>query len=77
MCNLLLAVALVDKDHVDELETIVLDSVDEMSRKKAFLCPEYRKIYETEGGAFIYTNSNYGIHIPRRNKRRDCKHTHF
>ena len=48
--DLELAIALVDEDNVDELETIVQDSLDEMSGKKEFLCPECLKIYKTEGG---------------------------
>ena len=48
--DLELAKALVDEDNVDELETIVQDSLDEMSGKKEFLCPECRKICKTEGG---------------------------
>ena len=48
--NFELAIALVEEDNVDELETIEEDSLDEISGKKEFLCPECRKIYKTEGG---------------------------
>lgn len=48
--NLELAIALVDEDNIDELKTTLQDSLDEISGKKEFLCPECRKMYKTEGG---------------------------
>lgn len=36
--NLELAIALVDEDNIDELETILQDSLDEMSGKNAVKC---------------------------------------